>query len=210
MKFNRDSSIDFTLEIAFSNNHILEEVSVYKLLGVMISSNLKWNENTDYICTKARKKIWLLRNMKKSGLNPSELIDAYKKEVRSLLELAVPVWHSSLPKEQSLQIERIQKLSLAAILGHEYNGYESSLKLCGLDSLNERRVKICPNFINKNMKSGCPMLSVVDKQYNTRSSEKLAIEFQCRTEAFFKSSLPSLARLYNSLIKENANFEENG
>ena len=203
MKFNRASSMDFPLEVCFNNKQILEEVNVYKLLGVMVSSNLKWNENTDYICTKARKKIWLLRNMKRSGLTQCELIDAYKKEVRSLLELAVPVWHSSLTKEQSNQIERVQKLSLAAILGNEYAGYVSSLKMCGLESLHDRRIQICSNFITKNMKSACPMLSVINKQYNTRSSENLAEEFQCRTQAFFSSSLPYLARLYDEKLNEH-------
>ena len=108
MKFNRASSMDFPLEVYFNNKQILEEVNMYKLLGVMVSSNLKWNENTDYICTKARKKIWLLRNMKRSGLTQCELIDAYKKEVRSLLELAVPVWHSILTKDQSNQFDGMQ------------------------------------------------------------------------------------------------------
>ena len=46
--------------------------------------------------------------MKESGLTDSELVDAYKKEVRSLLELAVPVWNSGLTKNQCVQIERVQ------------------------------------------------------------------------------------------------------
>ena len=55
--------------------------------------------------------------MKLSGLSQSELIDAYKKEVHSLLELAAPVWNSGITQEQVLKIERVQKSSLAAILG---------------------------------------------------------------------------------------------
>ena len=41
------------------------------------------------------------------------------------------------------------------------------------------------------------MLPLITKQHNTRMSEKSALEFQCRTESFFKSSLPFLARLFN-------------
>ena len=48
--------------------------------------------------------------MKKCGLTQKELIDAYMKEIRSHLELAVPVWHSGLTLEQQIQIERIQKM----------------------------------------------------------------------------------------------------
>ena len=59
MKFNRSLYNDFPLEISFSDNYILEEVSIYKLIGVFVSSNFKWHENTNYICSKAKKKVWL-------------------------------------------------------------------------------------------------------------------------------------------------------
>ena len=119
MKFSRAVKTDFPLEVYFSNNEILEEISEIKLLGVFIENSLKWTKNTDYICQKARQRIWLLRNMKKSGLTLAELIDAYIKEVRSLLEMAVPVWHSGLTKEESHQIERVQKAALIAIIGQK-------------------------------------------------------------------------------------------
>ena len=92
MKFSRSQSHDFPLEVSFSDNECLEVVSSMKLLGVIVSDSLKWGQNTDFICKKAKSKIWLLRNMKESGLTDSQLVDAYKKEVRSLVELAVPVW----------------------------------------------------------------------------------------------------------------------
>ena len=50
-----------------------------KLLGIQISENLKWQENIEYIYKKAKTKIFLLRNMKKSGLTTPQLVDAYKK-----------------------------------------------------------------------------------------------------------------------------------
>ena len=133
----------------------------------------------------ARRKIWLLRNMKKSGLSTDELIDAYKKEIRSILELAVPVWHSGLTLEQSNQIERVQKNSLAAILGSKYTRYSEVLQKVGLESLSERRVKICSKFITKNINSQRPLLSRVKKSYNTRSTDSMVNEYQCRTQAFF-------------------------
>ena len=68
------------------------------------------DHNTDYITEKVRKKIWTLRGMKNSGLTMPQLVDAYIKEVRSILELAVPVWGSGITVEQSLKIERFQKL----------------------------------------------------------------------------------------------------
>ena len=52
MLFNPAKQWDFMPEIEVGGQ-ILEVVDEYKLVGVMISSNLKWDENTDYITKKA-------------------------------------------------------------------------------------------------------------------------------------------------------------
>ena len=106
--------------------------------------------------------------MKSSGLNERELVDAYVKEVRSILELAVPVWHPGITEEQETKIERVQKSALSAILGNMYVSYESALKKTKLKPLRERRQNICLKFINKYMKSKDPILKTVVKKVNTR------------------------------------------
>ena len=136
--------------------------------------------------------------MKSSGLTEHELADAYKKEVRSSVEMAVPVWHSGLTQQLSNQIESVQKCSLAAILGIKYNSYEEALKLLNLERLDQRRTQLCKRFISKNMKSDNPLLSVNNnKSHDTRRDPKSVKEFRCRTQAYFDSSLPFLVRLYN-------------
>ena len=142
--------------------------------------------------------------MKLSGLNQSELIDAYKKEIRSILELAVPVWSGGLTLEQSIQIERVQKSALAAIMGNRYTSYEDVLKCTNLEKLSTRRDDISLRFITKNMKSVSPFLTKVTKKYDTRSDTELVQEFQCKTQTFFAISLPHLARLYNSKLKSES------
>ena len=49
------------------------------------------------------------------------MYDVYTKEVRSMVELAVPVWHPGLTKNQSDDIERIQKVSFKIILQNQYS-----------------------------------------------------------------------------------------
>ena len=78
MKFNRSLKYDFPLEVSFSDKVLLEQVETTKLLGIIIAENVKWDPNTEYICKKARSRIYLLRSMKKCGL--TQLIDAYMKE----------------------------------------------------------------------------------------------------------------------------------
>ena len=106
--FNKSRKVDFPPELKFSDNQLLNVVSEMKLVGVILSDDIRWQKNTDYICLKARQKLWTLRRMKKLHFDIFQLLDVYTKEVRSLLELAVPVWHSSLTRLQSAQIERIQ------------------------------------------------------------------------------------------------------
>ena len=108
MIFNKSRKWDFPPEVKFSDNTPIEHISETKLLGVIVSDNLKWYKNTYYICQKARGKLWLLRRMLKLNLDTHKMFDVYCKEVRSILELAVPVWHSFLTVKESADIERIQ------------------------------------------------------------------------------------------------------
>ena len=94
-------------------------------------------------------KIWLLRRLKKFGANVEELVDLYSKYCRSILDFAVPVWHSSITVYESNSIERVQKMALHVILGDNYRNYETALGLVGLETLESRRTKLCSNFAIK-------------------------------------------------------------
>ena len=95
IKFNFSHKYDFPPEILIEGfkNH-LDVVQQTKLLGVILSDDLKWAANTDYICRKAYERIWILRRMKVLSVSPHIILDVYTKEVRSVVELAVPAWHS--------------------------------------------------------------------------------------------------------------------
>ena len=62
--------------------------------------------------------------MLKLDLNIHQMFDVYIKEVRSILELAVPVWHSGLTKQQTADIERVQKVAFKIILQESYANYQ--------------------------------------------------------------------------------------
>ena len=61
--------------------------------------------------------MWMLRRMKVLDVEPLSILDVYLKEIRSILELAVPAWHSGLTVKQAEDIERVQKVALKIILG---------------------------------------------------------------------------------------------
>ena len=96
MVFNPSRSKDFQPKFELSNNNLVEVVEESKLLGVVISSDLSWSANTSYIISRANKKLWFLRRLKTLGAEDNDLKDVYIKQIRSILEYAAPVWHSSL------------------------------------------------------------------------------------------------------------------
>ena len=109
MLFNPGTVRDFQPKFSLKENEI-DLVEETKLLGVVIRSDLSLSANTEYIVSRATKKLWFLRRLRVLGANEDDLIDVYMKQIRSILEFAVPVWHSSLTGEDRADIERVQNV----------------------------------------------------------------------------------------------------
>ena len=50
------------------------------MLGVKVTSDLKWNANRQYICARGYSKLWMLRILKRYGANTEDLLDVYVKQ----------------------------------------------------------------------------------------------------------------------------------
>ena len=199
MLFNTSRKWDFPLEVAFEDGSQLQCVKEIKLVGVYVTDDLKWQRNTDYICGKARKKLWLLRRMKELNLSTVQLFDVYCKEVRSILEMAVPVWHGGLTQKQNKAIEGVQKVAFKIILNHGYKNYTNALNTLNAETLYHRRVTICKKFATKNIRSEFSLFEKQAQHPNTRSKPRIVKEFRCNTARYSKSSLPYLSKLLNTM-----------
>ena len=109
MKFNFRKYLDFPAIFNFEDGPMLGVVSEAKILGIIVSDNLRWSAHVEYMTSRARKKIWTLRRLKILNLDTHLLRDFYCKEIRSLLEFGVAVRHSGITCKMSDEIERIQK-----------------------------------------------------------------------------------------------------
>ena len=69
--------------------------------------------------------------------------------VRSILEVNVEVWNGRLNKRNVHDLERLQAKCLRIILRKKYTSYELALKQLKLETLEERRKKLCLNFVTK-------------------------------------------------------------
>ena len=179
----------------------LELVEETTLLGVVLRSYLSWASHADYIVKRAYKKLWCLRRLKKLGADFRDLLDVYFKQIRSILEYAVAVWHHALTGEDRLQIERVQKCALSIILGKEYKSYRSALKHLKLDTLFSRRQKLCKKFAKKSLKhvKFSKWFKPNRKTTTTRQKPTKFCELIARTERFKKSPIGFLTRLLNNI-----------
>jgi len=124
-----------------ANGNAFEIVKSAKILGVTVRNDLKWNDHVDNITTKASRRIYLLKQLKRAGIDCKSLIQFYCACIRSVLEYACQAFHSSLPAYLSDQIQRAQKRVLR-ILFPEVS-YCKALEDAGFKTLFHRREELC-------------------------------------------------------------------
>ena len=66
-----------------------------------------------------------------------------------MLEQSGVLWHSSMTKENSEDLERVQKSALKIILGEKYKGYKRALNDLCIETLDERRESSCLKFAKR-------------------------------------------------------------
>ena len=195
MLFNTARNSDFMPEVRLENE-TLEVVENMKLLGITISSDLKWHAHISEVCKRGMSKLWMLRRLKKMGANQKILLDLYKKQIRSLLEYAAPVWHSGLTKTDVSEIERVQKCAVAIIFSNQ--PYKSVVKKNHLEPLEQRRDQLCLKFAVKSSKQ--PQFSQwfnpKTKNINTRSKKPFH-DVPFKTNRWRDSPIPYMTNLLN-------------
>ena len=198
MMFNPCWSIDFMPEFSIQDKEI-EVVEEIRLLGIILRSDMKWHSNTENMVSKANKKLWMLRRLKYLGAEVEDLVDVYVKQIRSILELAVPAWHGGISQVERQDIERVQRCSLYVILGNAYGSYRQALKTLNLENLEHRRTKLCLKFGLKAEKHEKfqKWFRENENTVNTRQEKLKYCEVQYNHTRFKTSPLCFLTQLLN-------------
>ena len=163
----------------------------------MIQSDCKWGSNTKYILTKAKERVWFLRRLKILGASRNTLLGAYYLFVRSVLEMAAPLWAGALTKKNNKDIESVQFNCLKLVHGNNFTSYKESLVSSGLETMSARREKICVKFAKKSLKNHRFKNCFPEKiSAKTRSGDKFIVP-RSNTNRYSTSSIPHLIRLLN-------------
>ena len=143
IEFSKETSVTPEIQI---NGAIIERVDCVKLLGIIISSNLKWEEHISAIYAKASSRVYFVCMLRRARVSEADLLQIYAAIIRPILEYACPVWHAGLTKQQEQTLESIQKRVLRII----FPGvpYVDAIQRSGLSSLTIRRNNLCKKPIH--------------------------------------------------------------
>ena len=189
-----------SVEPLIVDNQTLEVVNTFKLLGVYLTSDLKWTTHVRHISSKASKRLYALRILKRNGVQPSYLKTVYCSFIKPVVEYACLFWHTSLPKFLIDELEHIQKRALKIIVPH-LSYFESLIDL-KLPTLEERRELLCRSFYENNYSDTSSKIShllpePLDHQYRLRYPRSIPL-FNARTKRYNDSFLPYCVRKWNS------------
>ena len=191
MIFNFTNNYQFSTRLSLQDEN-LEEVSETKLLGTIVTNDLKWHKNTERIIKKANAKMQILRVSSNFTSKWADLKQIYISYVRSQLEQSCTIWHSSLTEDNANDLERVQKCALKIILKENYKNYQHALNLLELDSLENRREFLCLKFAKKSLKN--------KKMKSVFIPNKKSHEMNTRNEFKFNINNANTTRLQNSPI----------
>ncbi|KAI3372152.1 hypothetical protein L3Q82_007008 [Scortum barcoo] len=87
----------------------VEVVSSFRYLGVHISDDLTWSNNTSSLIRKAHQRLYFLRRLRRAGLGSSVLTSFYRCVVESVLSSCIIVWHGSCSAAEKKALQRVVK-----------------------------------------------------------------------------------------------------
>ena len=199
MIINYTNNYQFSTRI-YLENELLEIIDETRLLGCVITSDLKFHKNTDVMIKKAYARMCIIHKLYSFNVPVVDLVNIYILYIRSLVEQNVAVWNHTITQEEAEDIERVQKIALKIILKEDYENYDNALDFTGLEKLSIRRKGLCLRFAKKCLKNDktagmFPLNPCYDSRQ--RNSEKFQVKFAHNNRLKF-SAVPALQRMLNN------------
>ena len=179
------------------------KVSKIKLLGVIITSDLKWEANTTSLVKRGNAGLQMLKLISKHSTPPDHLLRIFTSFICPILEYAAPVWHFGLTAEQSVRLERVQKRALMIVSKQAEMLYEELLTKFKIQTLEKRREKLCMDFGRKSLIHPIHKTLFPPQSTTKRLPCRVAVPVdklqpvRCAHQRLAKSFIPSFVKMYN-------------
>ena len=146
---------------------VIERVESTKLLGVIMSNDLRWERHVQHAIAKASKRIYFLRLLHRAGVHTDDILGVYTSIIRSVLEYAAELWHAGLTMTQCEALERVQKRVLRLVMPDA--SYIEALEQTGLQTLEARREVACRKLWEDMQRSTHPLHHLLPPRKKTRT-----------------------------------------
>jgi len=93
----------------------IQRVTTFKLLGLHLDASLPWTTHINTIVSKASKRLYFPKQLRRAGIPPQQLLHFYMTVIRPVLEYASPVWQYSITRAHPQHLESIQKRAVHII-----------------------------------------------------------------------------------------------
>jgi len=135
---------------------------------VSLSVRLSVCIHINTIVSKASKRLYFLKQLRRAGVPPRQLLHFYTAVIRPVLEYASPVWHYSITQAQSQHLESIQKRAVHIIYSFTRGmSYPNVLFVANLNSLKDRRDKFSRTFFQNMCKPASCLHHLLPPPRNT-------------------------------------------
>ena len=187
------------------NQHVLNEVTNHKHLGIILSNNGLWHEHVDHIVKKAYVRINIIRKIRFVA-DRYTLEKIYMSFIRPILEYGDVIWDSQnltlVNKVENVQLEAARIVTGGTKLTSIQKLYDET----GWEKLSDRRENhkliLLHKIVNKEapgyLQSMLPELVSMRHDHNTRQSQNIS-EIRTRSNFYADYFLPSSVKLWNKL-----------
>ena len=191
--------LPFQLFVYTLNGIDLDFVKSEKDLGVVVTTNLSWEENILALCTKARSRLGLMKRALRFVKDARQKRAFYLALVRSIFEHCSIVWRPTTAALND-KVESIQRKAVKWILGeqdHHYNDFEYLSRLQNLDLMPmEYKFRYTDLLLFHNIYNGQSVIKLPDYltpiSYNDRTRLRPNIRQPVRLNDVESSGIPDL------------------
>jgi len=181
------------------NAGAVDRVTSFKLLGLIITDNLSWENRVNVVCAKAGTRLHFLKLLKRCLVTFDDLLHYYKSVIRPVIEYACPVWQSGLTMDQRGRLESIQRRALHIISSS--TDYELNCALCDIETISIRLDNLTMSFFKRISNPADCLNHLLPSQRLAEVNDRLRYANKlpgvlCRTERYRKSFLPHVLNSY--------------
>jgi len=116
--------------VEMARGEYLPSVRSMRLLGVVISSDMRWQLHVDSVTSKVSKRLYILRFMRKSSCPTDTILKAYNALIRPLMLYCSTVF-CNLPQYLTNKLIKLEKRALRIVGGPSHSTYEAIARSSG-------------------------------------------------------------------------------